>query len=275
MKLALRNINFIITVSVWCALSSCSKVVTKSVLPYFQDSTATGYPVILKVHENYVSTIQKEDILGITVSSLNRESNDIINFSNVNSLSLSSLPGGGGGGQQPIGYSVNQLGNISMAFIGNVNVLGLSLEEAQNKISSELVKYLREPAVNIRFMNHKFTVLGEVGSVGSYNLMDDRTTIIDALASAGDMTDFAKRDSVSVIRVIDGSRELGKISLLNREVFNSPYFYIKNGDVIYVEPFQEKNVRYVNNTKQQSLQSTITILSIFTTTITLILTLIR
>jgi polysaccharide export outer membrane protein len=105
--------------------------------------------------------------------------------------------------------------------------------------------------------------------------MDDRTTIIDALASAGDMTDFAKRDSVSVIRVIDGSRELGKISLLNREVFNSPYFYIKNGDVIYVEPFQEKNVRYVNNTKQQSLQSTITILSIFTTTITLILTLIR
>jgi polysaccharide export outer membrane protein len=227
------------------------------------------------VAENFTSKIQPEDVLGITVSSLNKESNDILNFSNVNSLSVSALPGGGGGGQQPIGYPVDQLGNVSMAFIGKVNVLNLSLEEAQAKISVELIKYLKEPAVNIRFMNHKFTVLGEVKGVGSFNLLNDRTTIIDALASAGDMTDYAKRDSVSIIRVVDGKRQLDKISLLNREVFNSPYFYVKNGDVIYVEPILEKQIRFEDTTNRQNAQSIFMFTQIFTTVITLILALTR
>lgn len=266
---------FVLSIYTLFSLSSCTKVIITPVLPYFQDSTVTSYPVTLQVHENYISTIQTEDILGITVSSLNKESNDILNFSNVNSLSLSSLPGGGGGGQQPIGYPVDRQGNVSMAFIGKVNVLGLSLEQAQSKIAAELIKYLKEPAVNIRFMNHKFTVLGEVRSVGSFTLLDDRTTLIDALASAGDMTDYAKRDSVSVIRVVNGNRELGKVSLLNQEVFNSPYFYVKNGDVIYVEPNNQKAIRYVDNTKQQNLQTAVTISTVFTSLVTLIIALTR
>jgi polysaccharide export outer membrane protein len=267
----------IFTLSIYTlfSLSSCTKIITKPVLPYFQGSTVTSYPVTLKVHENYVSTIQTEDILGITVSSLNKESNDILNFSNVNSLPLSSLPGGGGGGQQPIGYPVDRQGNVSMAFIGKVNVLGLSLEEAQSKIATELVKYLKEPAVNIRFMNHKFTVLGEVNGVGSFTLLDDRTTIIDALASAGDMKDYAKRDSVTVIRIVGGKRTIGKLNLLTNEVFSSPYFFIQNGDVIYVEPFKEKNIRYTDDTKKQNLQTIITVSTIFTSLVTLIIALTR
>jgi polysaccharide export outer membrane protein len=267
----------IFTLSIYTlfSLSSCTKIITKPVLPYFQGSTVTSYPVTLEVHESYVSTIQTEDILGITVSSLNKESNDILNFSNVNSLPLSSLPGGGGGGQQPIGYPVDRQGNISMAFVGKVNVLGLSVEEAQSKIATELVKYLKEPAINIRFMNHKFTVLGEVNGVGSFTLLDDRTTIIDALASAGDMTDYARRDSVTVIRVVDGKRTIGKLNLLTNEVFSSPYFFIQNGDVIYVEPFKEKNIQYTDDTKKQNLQTVITVSTIFTSLVTFIIALTR
>jgi polysaccharide export outer membrane protein len=257
------------------SLSSCTKTIMKPVLPYFQDSTVTNYPITLQVHENYVSTIQTEDILGITVSSLNKESNDILNFSNENSLPLSPLTGGGGGGQQPIGYPVDRQGNVSMAFIGKVNVLGLSLEEAQSKIATQLVKYLKEPAVNIRFMNHKFTVLGEVNGVGSFSLLDDRTTLIDALASAGDMTDYAKRDSVTVIRVVDGKRTIGKLNLLTNEVFSSPYFFIQNDDVIYVEPIKEKVVTYTDATKQRKLQDVLSISAIFTTIITLIIAITR
>lgn len=252
--------------------TSCTKVVQKPVLPYFQDSTM-AYPVTVKVTNPPISVIQNEDLLGITVSSLNKESNDILNFSNINSLSLSNLPGGGGGGQQPVGYPVDPQGNISMAFIGKVNVVGLTLEQAQDTISKALEVYLKNPAVNIRFMNHRYTVLGEVKSVGSYNLLDDRTTLIDALAAAGDLTDYSKRDSVTVIREINGQRQIGKFNLLNRDIFSSPYYYVRNGDVIYVEPIKEKQIRYEDATNRDKLTVLTTILSTATTLVTIIITL--
>lgn len=225
------------------AFSSCKVISRRStpIKPYFQDSTA-ALPVSLETRAPKVSRVQKEDLLGITVSSLDQASNDILNFSNVNSISMSTLPGGGGGGSQPIGYPVDSSGNIAMAFIGKVQVEGLTLESAQDKIREKLVVFIKEPAVNIRFMNHKFVVLGEVMKVGSYNLLDDRTTLIDALASAGDLTPLAKRDSLMIIRSTNGRREIAQVSLLNREIFLSPYFYVRNGDVIYAQPLAEKVV---------------------------------
>jgi polysaccharide export outer membrane protein len=118
-------------------------------------------------------------------------------------------------------------------------------------------------------------VLGEVNDVGSFTLLDDRTTLIDALASAGDMTDYAKRDSVTVIRVVDGKRTIGNLNLLTNEVFSSPYFFIKNGDVIYVEPIKEKIVTYTDATNQRNFQAAIGVISLFTSVITLIIAIIR
>ncbi|WP_373511128.1 polysaccharide biosynthesis/export family protein [Persicitalea sp.] len=178
-----------------------------SITPYFQDSTV-ALPTTMEIRQPQVSRIQKEDLLGITVSSLNKESNDLLNFSNVNSLSMSALPGGGGGGSQPIGYPVDSSDNISMAFIGKVNVAGLALEAAQERIRAALDGFVKDPAVNIRFMNHKFVVFGEVNQGGAFSLFDDRTTIIDALATAGDLTPFANRDSIMIIRSINGPREI-------------------------------------------------------------------
>jgi polysaccharide export outer membrane protein len=221
------------------ALFSC-KIEKKPIKPFFQDKTA-AYPFLTDVYVPQVSRIHKEDLLGITVSSLNKESNDILNFSNFNSLSISTLPGGGGG-SQAIGYSVDSSGNIVMAFVGKIHVENLTLEGAQEKIRLALNAFLKEPAVNIRFMNHKFVVLGEVNKGGAYNLLDDRTTLIDALASAGDLSVFAKRDSITIIRIVNDKREIGKVNLENRDIFKSPYFYLRNGDIIYVEPISEKTV---------------------------------
>lgn len=255
---------------------SCKVVRIKGapVKPYFQDSTAT-LPVTLETTLPQVSRIQKEDLLGITVSSLDRASNDILNFSNGNSLTMSALPGGGGGGSQPIGYLVDSTGNIAMAYIGKIRVEGMTLELAQDRIREKLEVYVKEPAVNIRFMNHKFVVLGEVQQVGAFNLLDDRTTLIDALASAGDLTPFAKRDSLMIIRNINGKREIAQVSMLNREIFNSPYFYVRNGDVIYAQPRAEKVVPLPPETQNaegyRRLQVFLAVLTAITLTINLIL----
>jgi polysaccharide biosynthesis/export protein len=110
-------------------------------------------------------------------------------------------------------------------------------------------------------MNHKYVVLGEVNRVGAFSLLDDRTTIVDALASAGDMSVFAKRDSVTIIRDMNGKRVIDVVNMVNRDVFTSPYFYLRNGDIIYVEPLPEKRLPLLEDERIRRLQ-------IFTTVLT-------
>ncbi|NBA85288.1 ligand-binding protein [Emticicia sp. CRIBPO] len=227
-------------------LFSC--VDTKKVV-YFQ-SNNPQYPNYIETHLPKVTKISTDDILAITVSSLSKESNEILNFQNINSLTMSSFPGitnGGGPREQPLGYRVDSSGNVVVPFIGKQFLRGLTLEEAGEKIKVEIEKYLKDPAVNITFLNHKFSVLGEVNRVGTFNLLDDRTTMPEALAMAGDLTIYGKRDSITIIRHSLGLREVGKVSLLNRDLFTSPYYYIQNGDVIYVEPIKGR----VTNTEQR------------------------
>ncbi len=225
-----------------------SCVDTKKVV-YFQ-SNNPKYPAFIETQLPKVSRITTDDILAITVSSLNKESNEILNFQNINSLTMSAFPGQTGGGMnrgQPLGYKVDSSGNVVVPFIGKQYLAGLSLEEAGEKIRSEIELYLKDPAVNVRFLNHKFSVLGEVNKVGTYNLLDDRTTLPEALAMAGDMNIYGKRDSVTIIRNSNGLREIAKINMLTRDLFTSPYYFIQNGDVIYVEPIKGK----VTNTEQR------------------------
>jgi polysaccharide biosynthesis/export protein len=222
-------------------LTSCTPIprVSSAKLAYFQADSA-AFPAFIDTQIPQVSKIQPNDILAIIVSSLNKESNEILNFANVNTLPVSVFSGNVGGGSQPLGFPVDSSGFVSIPLIGKIPVAGLTLQKAEEKIRTELEKSIKEPVVNVRFMNHKFSILGEVGGVGTYNLLDDRTTIIDALAIAGDLTVFAKRDSILVIRQAEGKREMGLVNLQNRSVFTSPYFYLKNGDIIYVEPNKNK-----------------------------------
>ncbi|RCR67636.1 polysaccharide biosynthesis/export family protein [Larkinella punicea] len=247
-------------------LSSC-----KSVKPpppqfeYFQSKDLT-FPASIETAVPQISKIQKGDILGIIVSSLNKESNEILNFYNVSSLPLATFsPGAAGAGNQPLGYPVDSLGNVSMPLIGKQKLEGLTLQQAEERIRLEVEKTLKDPAVNIRFMNHKFTVLGEVGNVGTFNLLNDQTTLIEAITAAGDLTVYGKRDSITVIRSVKGKREIGKVSLRNREVFTSPYFYVKHDDIIYVEPTKDKTLPPQPQPTSLFVQRAPIYLSLFTT----------
>lgn len=208
---------------------------------YFQslDSTQT---VLLPPIKPVVARIQSNDILAITVGSFNQESNEILNFANVNALTTTSFPNnqGGVGRGQPLGYLVDSSGHVEIPFVGRVKLIGLTLDQAANLVRGEVMKSLKDPAVNVRFLNHKFSILGEVNRPATYNLLDDNTTLPSALAMAGDLTIYGQRTNVMVIRETDKGREVVRINLLNRDVFVSPYYYIRNGDIIYVEPSKAK-----------------------------------
>jgi polysaccharide export outer membrane protein len=264
---------------VFFMMSSCATVKpappTPPQLEYFQ-SKDSNYPALLQMATPPVSRIRVGDILGVIVSSLNKESNEIMNFYNVSSLPLASFsPGGGSGGggnSQPLGYPVDSLGFVSIPLIGKQKLDGLTIQQAEMKIRTEVNKTLKDPAVNIRFMNHKFTVLGEVSSVGIYNLLNDYTTIIEAITAAGDLTIFGKRDSIKVIRTVNDRREMGVVSLRNRDVFSSPYFYVRNDDIIYVEPTKDKVIPQPPQPQEQPskfVQRTPFYLSLLTTLISL------
>ncbi|SOD81165.1 polysaccharide biosynthesis/export family protein [Spirosoma fluviale] len=237
-------------------------------LEYFQ-SDNPQFPALIETVVPQVSYIKKGDILGIIVSTLNKESNEILNFSNVNTLPVSAFSGAGvGGGSQPLGFPVDSSGSVFMPIIGKQRVAGLTLEMAESKIKTVLEQTLKEPSVNIRFMNHKFSMLGEVNQVGTFNLLDDQTTILDALAACGDLTLYGKRDSVTVIRINNGMREIGRVNLRSREVFKSPYFYLQNGDIVYVEPTKDKEIPF--RQLNPNLQRIPVYLGLFTSVISLI-----
>lgn len=227
-------------------LTSCATVKPTPPAPlhleYFQGKDFL-FPAPIETIAPQISKIQKGDILGIIISSLNRESNEIMNFYNISSLPLTSFsPSGKSGGTstQPLGYPVDSLGNVYIPLISRQKLDGLTIQQAEDKIRAEVEKTLKEPAVSIRFMNHKFTVLGEVAQAGIFNLQNDRTTLIDAITAAGDLTVFGKRDSIKVIRTVGNKREMGFVNLRSRAVFTSPYFYVRNDDIIYVEPTKNK-----------------------------------
>ncbi len=237
-------------------------------LAYFQSADSLAYKQLAGIQPE-VSRIQPNDILAITVTSMDQPSNEILNFANVNSLAMSVFPGttsGGTQGKQPLGYLVDEVGFVELPFVGRVRVNGLTLSEAagvvRDLVDSSLVV---NPAVNVRFLNHKFSVLGEVARTGSYNLLDDKTTLPEALAIAGDIGVYGNRENVLVIRENEGKKDMARINLRTEEVFDSPYYYIRNGDLIYVEPLKEK----ATNTDRQ-VQLAPIVLSAISTTIVLL-----
>lgn len=215
--------------------------ITTPPIAYFQTSDSLKFKQLKKIQPT-ITRIQRNDILAITVGSLNQESNEIMNFANVNALTTTSFPGQQGGIQrsQPLGYLVDSSGHVEVPFVGRLKLLDMTLEEAANAVRAEVVKSLKEPAINVRFLNHKFSVLGEVSRPGTYNLLDDRTTLPEALAMSGDLTIYGSRTNIMVLRENKGVREIARLNLLTQEVFNSPYYYLQNGDLIYIEPIKAK-----------------------------------
>lgn len=139
-------------------------------------------------------------------------------------------------------YLVDIEGNINFPVIGTIKLVGLSKSKAISLIDDKLKTYLKNAIVTIQFMNYKITVLGEVSHPGQYSISNERVTVLDALGLAGDMTIYGKRNNVLITRENNGKLEFVRLNLGTDEVFKSPYFYLQQNDVLYVEPNKVKSV---------------------------------
>jgi polysaccharide export outer membrane protein len=218
-------------------LSSCTS--TRS-LVYFNDvQNEKGFSEEIKNRVEPI--IQPNDLLEITVISLNPESNILFNSGILQTIGS---PGNAGAsGKVNEGYLVAANGTINFPVLGNVKLAGLTKEEATGKMTAEIKTHVKNPIVNIRFMNFRITVLGEVNRPSTFVVPSERINLVEALGQAGDMTAFGKRDNVLILREKNGIRSINRINMASKDALNSPYFYLQQNDVVYVEPVKVKGLQ--------------------------------
>jgi len=227
-------------------LFSCNK----RNLPYFSDVPEQAV-YKEKITNATESTIQTDDILGITVISSNPETNVLFNAAGDGRAVGRVMAGSMSYTDNAVnaGYLVDPEGYIDFPVMGRVKLGGLTKQEAKAKMITELNKYVKEPTVNIRFLNFRVTVIGEVKNPSTFTIPSEKINVLEALGLAGDMTPYGKRDNVLVIREEGGERTLTRINLNSKDVLNSPNFYLRQNDVIYVEPNKTKEAQATTNTR--------------------------
>ncbi|MEO8405449.1 MAG: polysaccharide biosynthesis/export family protein [Chitinophagaceae bacterium] len=182
------------------------------------------------------SVIQKSDILSITVGSLNPEASQVFNTTAAGAGTLNSNGGGGDG------YLVNTDGYIQFPLLGNIKAEGLNKKQLKKILTDSILskQLLVDPIISIRFLNFRITVLGEVRNPGVVTVPNEKVSLLEAIGLAGDLTLYAKRENVLVIREEKDEKIFKRINLNSSEIFTSPYYYLKSNDIIYVEPNKAK-----------------------------------
>lgn len=213
------------------ALASCK---TYRNINYIQDVQVNDTENII---ENQGIRIQPKDMLSIVVSSKTPELAMAFNLPVV-SYQAGSEVVSGGGSQRLLGYVVDNDGNIDFPLLGKIQVVGLTRWQLQELIKQQIVNagLMKELVVTVEFMNFKVSIMGEVNAPGSYTINGDKVTILEALSMAKDLTIFGKRDGVYVIREENGKRTTYRIDLRSVNLFDSPAYYLRQNDVVYVEP---------------------------------------
>jgi polysaccharide export outer membrane protein len=144
---------------------------------------------------------------------------------------------------------VSKAGTIQLPLIGEFKIEGMTIEDAQTSIASELNKNVKNPVVEVQLVNFKITVIGEVNKPSSFIIPDEKVNVLEALGLAGDMTVYGKRENVLIIRNEGTTKLMKRLNLNKLESMNSPYFYLKQNDIVYVEPDRSKAVEYSQNTR--------------------------
>ena len=182
--------------------------------------------------------LQPRDILSVRIKSMDTESAEYFNlnardgFMNLNQASV-----------YLSGYSINENGEIELPEIGAINVKGLSISQAQNKIQEKVALYLNNATVIVKLISFKITVLGEVKNPGYYNIYNDQATILEGLGMAGDLTDFGNRQNITLIRQTESGSAAVLVNLRDPNMLSSKFYYLQPNDVIYVQPLKAKNTR--------------------------------
>ena len=200
-----------------------------------KDSTAGA---LINGKSSFENPIQKNDQLWITVGGSNPL--DLIALNSASGTSTGSTGISTSINESAVGYLVEADGKIQMPYAGRIHVEGLTRLQLQDTLTILFKEYTKNPVVNVRFLNYSFSVLGEVNKAGRFTMSNERTTIFEAISMAGDLTEFGMRNNILIVREVNGKRNYSRIDLLSKDLFNSPYYYLKTNDVVYVEPVPAK-----------------------------------
>ena len=220
------------------AITLTSSCVSNKKIAYFQDIQSINKAKLDSAISFTEPIIQPDDILSINVFTLNPQSGAIVN-------QAASTPTLGGNTNsslttQNTGFLVDKNGDIELSLIGKLKVAGLTTYQARELIRDKASEFYKQPNIQLRFANFKVSVLGEVNAPSAYTLPNEKVSILDALSLAGDLTIYGKRENVLIIRDNNGKKEFARLDLNSSSIFNSPFYYLKQNDVIYVEPNKRK-----------------------------------
>lgn len=137
-------------------------------------------------------------------------------------------------------YLVNAEGMIDFPVLGKLKLSGLTRSEVLQLFEDKISKYIKNPIINLRIINFKVSVQGEVTLPGTYNVQSERITLIEALSMAKDLTIYGKRDNILIIREVDGVKSYNRVDITKADFINSPFYYLAQNDVVYVEPNKTK-----------------------------------
>lgn len=219
---SLKTLHVYKTIVLAFFLTSCA---SKKEVVYFQN--AKDFETIVNT-DTFTSRFKINDIVSINVSTFDLEA--------VKPFNLIRNAGNQNGNVEELDYLIDNEGNIDYPILGKIKLLGLTVEEAKLLFKEKLNDYLSDPIINIRILNFRVTVLGEVGKPGTYSVSGERSSILEAIGLAGDLTIKGRRDNVMVIRDFNGTKTYTRIDLTTKEAFNSPVYFLTQNDVVYIEP---------------------------------------
>ncbi|MBS1774546.1 MAG: polysaccharide export protein [Bacteroidetes bacterium] len=214
------------TIFFYQSITSCT---TAKKVKYFKNISDSIDHTTNIAEANYVEPrIEANDVLFVSVQTI-----DIKNLTTDASTRNNAT-------EENLSYIVDKSGHIDIPVIGSIKVEGLTTFEAKELIKERATKYYVTPIVNIKFLNHFINVMGEVNRPGRLPLLNEKTSVLDAISLAGDLSIQGKRENVLLIREENGKKVAVRFSLNSTDLFQSPYYYVRNGDVIYVEPNKAK-----------------------------------
>ena len=219
----------------WMSMMLFVGCTSQKQIAYLQD-LPEGYKH--KGNNVYAIKIRPDDMISIMVNSKDNELVQMLNLHLVSYMVSSEQKGQ----HQVLGYQVDADGQIDFPQLGTIKISGMTRSEVTKYIKNKLIEsgIIKDPVVTVQFLNFKVSVLGEVALPGVIRIVSDRMSIFDALSSVGDLTIYGQRENVKIIREIDGEKIVATVDLRSINILDSPFYYLQQNDVIYVEPNKAK-----------------------------------
>lgn len=228
----MQKLNFWLMIAFVLFVSSCA---SQKEITYLQGAY-NGYTQ--QSDDSYEIKIRPDDMLGIMVNSKDSELAQMFNLPMVSYQVGERVVGQ----NRMLGYLVDNQGDINFPQLGKIKVGGMTRTELTDYITKQLIDmgYVNDPVVTVQYLNFKVSVMGEVNNPGTIDIESDRLTLFDALSAAGDLTIYGLRDRVKIIREVDGVKTVSVVDLRSAEILDSPFYYLQQNDVVYVEPNRAK-----------------------------------